>query len=129
MKKILILAVVALITPLCSSAQEEIRQIVLETSLLVSEDPYVAIYDPASKSRVTAFRNTKEFIVDIKNNALENEEYRVPFPPELSAEDSFIINSMNSEGFSIMKTSDYPAVLGFDVKSRTWILGKIYSSE
>lgn len=129
MKKILILAVLALVMPLCGSAQEEIRQIVPETSLLVSEDPYVAIYDPNSKSRVMAFRSTKEFVVDIKNPKMENEEYRVAFPPELLEEDSFIFNGMNSEGFSITKTTGDPTVLGFDARSRTWILGKIYSSE
>ena len=129
MKKILILVIVVLITPLYSSAQENIRKIVPETSLLVEADPYVAIYDPVSKSRVMAFRDTKEFVVDIKNASMDNLEYRVLFPPDLSAEDSFVITSMNSEGFSIMKTSGYPTIIGFDLKSRIWIPEKIYSNE
>lgn len=122
MKKILILVVMALITPLCISAQKEIRYVVPETTLLVEGDPYVSLYDPVSKSSIVAFKETRKFVVYI-----ENHKDSVSFPPEISAKDTFWIISMNHEGFSIQKIADNPLVFGFDFKKKTWIAGRMYN--
>lgn len=122
MKKILVLVVIVLITPLCISAQKEIRYVIPETTLLVEGDPYISLYDPVSKSSIVAFKETRKFIMYI-----ENRKDSVSFPPEISEKDTFWIIAMNRDGFSIKKIADNSLVLGFDFKSKTWIAGKMYN--